>query len=93
MVNYNHAIQCLLSRTATGGTEKHVRKQELSNDGTKVRHNPKLLLDMYLCVVFKIIPVRKLTLNYESTEIFWNIQGLPNNSIFFISVLWKCYDI
>lgn len=60
MVNYNHAIWCLLGSDVTGGTEKHVKNQELSNEGTKVRYNPELLLGMYLCVMFKITAVRKL---------------------------------
>lgn len=86
----------LLSRDVTGGTEKHVRNQELSNEGIKVRHNPKLLLDMYLCAMLKITAVRKLILNYESSEtfwVFWNIQGPPYSSIFFTSLLWECQNI
>lgn len=59
-----------LSGGAGGGTEKCVRNQELLNEGTKVRHSENLLLGTYLFVVFKIILVEKLLLNYESSEIF-----------------------
>lgn len=64
----------LLSGRASGRTERRARKQEFSKEETKVIQDEKWLLGMNLLVVFKIIPMGKLILNYESSEIFEHFE-------------------
>lgn len=65
----------LLSGSASSGrAERCIRNQEFSKEGTKVIHNEKLLLGMDLLVVFKIIPMGKLILNYENPEILEHFE-------------------